>query len=245
MIKKEVKVIFRKILRIVYFCHIVLVLIILLFCGFYALFNPKIGTLMIYRKYNNHFEVKPVHFVPLSKIPKPVITMVLAAEDHNFYGHWGIDTEAIQEALAKKNNLKKKYYGGSTITQQLARTLFLIPEKTYVRKYFEIIIAVEMDMLMQKDRILELYLNSIEWGKGIFGIQNASYYYFNKNLDELSLDEMIKLITIMPSPVKYNPDNFNDLKALSVRYEFLNQVMGLTNASLPTSFLSDHPVDVL
>jgi membrane peptidoglycan carboxypeptidase len=170
----------------------------------------------------------PVRFVPLRQIPRPIVSMVIAAEDYNYYNHWGIDPDGIREALFTRNNLAKKYIGGSTITQQLVRTLFLIPNKSYARKYLEILMAVEMDIFMKKERILELYLNSIEWGKGVFGIGNAALYYYRKSVQELSLDEMIKLVTIIPSPVKYNPDNFHIFGALSRRYDFLRGVMGLT-----------------
>jgi monofunctional biosynthetic peptidoglycan transglycosylase len=222
----------KKIFRTLYLFHLLLAIFILILCALFAASNPDIGTLMIYRKINNHYKVKPICYVPLKKIPEPIITMVIAAEDDRFYEHWGIDLEGIHEALYLKNNLKMKYYGGSTITQQLVRTLFLFPDKTFTRKYFEIFIAVEMDALLKKDRILELYLNSIEWGKGIFGIENASYYYFNKSVDQLDTDEMIRLVTIMPSPVKYNTDNFNTYWVLSKRYEFLKEVMGVSDSVL-------------
>jgi monofunctional biosynthetic peptidoglycan transglycosylase len=229
----------KKILKAVYLFHLYLIIAIFFLCGLISLFNPGIGSLMIYRVINNHYPVKPVNFVPLKNIPKPVLTMVIAAEDDKFYDHWGIDLDGIHDAVFLKNNLRYKYYGGSTITQQLARTLFLIPNKTYIRKYFEIIIAVEMDCLMRKDRILELYLNSIEWGKGIFGIENASRYYFGKSVEALSIDEMIRLVTIMPSPVRYNTDNFNLHRALARRYEFLNEVMGFSSSDLNGDIISN------
>ncbi len=230
MTTANIKKYLKKSLKAVYLFHIILAIAVLLLCASYAILNPDIGTLMIYREINNHYRVKPIKYLPLNKIPRPIITMVIAAEDYRFYDHWGIDIDGIREALLTKNNLAKKYIGGSTITQQLVRTLFLIPNKTFTRKYFEIFMAIEMDALMKKDRILELYLNSIEWGKGIFGLENAALFYFNKSVEQLSLDEMIRLVTIIPSPVKYNPENFNSLKVLSRRYDFLNQVMGLTNA---------------
>ncbi len=235
MICKNIKIFLKKGLKTLYFFHVILIIVIFILCSLFAITNLDIGTLMLYRKINNHFTIKPISFIPLKKIPKPIITMVIAAEDYRFYEEWGIDPDGIHDALYLRNNLKMKYYGGSTITQQLARTLFLFPDKTFTRKYFEIIIAIEMDAFMKKERILELYLNSIEWGKGVFGIENASLCYFKKSVDQLSLDEMIRLVTIMPSPVKYNTDNFNSYKALSRRYEFLNQVMGLTSDDTASS----------
>jgi monofunctional biosynthetic peptidoglycan transglycosylase len=226
---KNIKEYIKRSLKAVYLFHILFAIAVLMFCAFYAVLNPEIGTLMLYRKINNHYRIKPITFISLKKIPRPIVTMVIAAEDYRFYEHWGIDIDGIKEALFTKDNLEKKYIGGSTITQQLARTLFLVPNKSFTRKYFEILIAIEMDALMKKDRILELYLNTIEWGKGIFGIENAALHYYKKSVDELSLDEMIRLVTIMPSPLKYNPDNFNSLRSLSHRYDFLNEVMGLTN----------------
>jgi monofunctional glycosyltransferase len=218
-----------KLLKIILLFHIGIISIIFIFCVIYRAFNPPFGALQLYRQYVYHYPVKPVEYVSLKSIPKDVRLMTLAIEDFNFYHHNGIDLDAIRNAIMINYRMKSKYSGASTINQQLARTLFLTPQKSYFRKYLEIIIAMEMDLLIPKDRILELYLNSIEWGRGIFGIERASRYYYNKDVSELSTDESIRLITILASPVKYNPDNFQTFKRMNSRYEFLRTYMNLSS----------------
>jgi len=150
-----------------------------------------------------------------------VRNMLVWIEDGGFYENRGIEFAAIKRAYEINKRLKYPLYGGSTLTMQLARTLFLTPEKSYLRKYVEIWIAVEMDALLSKTRIIELYFNNVEWGKGVFGIQAASYRYFKRPLSELSVDEQVRLITILSSPVKYSPYNFGRSKILNLRYEDL------------------------
>ena len=109
-------------------------------------------------------------------------------------------------------------YGGSTITQQLSRTLFLMPKKVMIRKYTELLISMEMEMILSKERILELYLNYCEWGKGIFGVAQASEHYYGKNPDKLSIDQTARLITILASPISYGPYTFHRKDFLANRY---------------------------
>ena len=103
---------------------------------------------------------------------------MIRLEDYRFYSHHGVDLGAIRDAWMINSSIGRTAVGGSTIPMQLARNLFLTPRKTYLRKYVEALIALEMSLVLPKDRILELYLNVIEWGKGIFGIGAASAYYF-------------------------------------------------------------------
>ena len=112
-------------------------------------------------------------------------------------------------------------YGGSTITQQLARTFFLIPKKLLICKYAEVLISFEMELFLSKHRILELYLNYCEWGKGIFGIEQASKYYYNKNVNKLSIDEASRLIAILASPIKNSVDILNTNSILTKRYNLI------------------------
>jgi monofunctional biosynthetic peptidoglycan transglycosylase len=175
----------------------------------------------VYRKVFYHHQVKPVKFISLRKIPAEVKNMVIEIEDSTFYQHKGVDPEAIKESIELNKRYHRPVYGGSTITQQLARTLFLTPQKNFLRKYLEALIALEMDLFLKKERILELYLNSAEWGRGIFGIERASYFYYGKSVRDLELESQIRLITILSSPVKYNPENFYKLRLLQKRYEIL------------------------
>lgn len=176
---------------------------------------------MSYRKIFYHHQVKPIQFIPLKQVPKKIQYVLVAAEDSNFYKHQGIDFESTWRAYKTNARLGFAYKGGSTITQQLTRTLFLNTKKNYVRKYFEFLIALEMDLLLSKNRILELYLNNVEFGKGVFGIGRASWYYYGKPFAYLSEDEIIRLITILPSPLRYGPYTFFDNGHFQYRYEFL------------------------
>ncbi len=217
--------IFISILKILLFIHIGIFLIVLTCCLTLRVKNPAFGTLMLYRKVFYKYDIKPIKFIALKKIPQEIRTMIIDIEDSNYYNHFGIDILAMQEAYIRNQKMHRQFYGGSTITQQLARTLFLIPKKNFIRKYLEICIAVEMNMLLTKNRILELYLNSIEWGKGIFGIERASYSYYNKSVQNLDTEEMVRLVTILSSPVKYNPDNFYRLRILAQRYNSLEAIL--------------------
>lgn len=128
---------------------------------------------------------------------------VLISEDDGFFDHEGIDPEAIKESI--ELNLKKKKFarGGSTLTQQLAKNLYLSPSKNPWRKAKEILIAMLMEKMLSKQRILEIYLNIIEWGKGIYGAQAASEFYFKKDASALSASEAAYLSAIIPNPKLY------------------------------------------
>lgn len=184
--------------------------------------NPPTTPLMELRKRELGIKQVMHDFVPLNRIPKSIIKMVVIAEDCNFYRHNGIDFEGILMAVEK--NLKignMKYYGGSTISQQVARTMFLLPEKSFFRKYLELIITFEMELILGKDRIIELYLNYAEWGKGIFGISSASKYFFKKSLHSLSFEETARLVAILPNPRIYSP--FSSSKLVQNRVDLIRR----------------------
>ena len=126
--------------------------------------------------------------VPLESLPRSVPRMFVKVEDYVFYEHYGIDWKAIRDAWAINRRLGYVYYGGSTITQQLARTLFLVPDRTYLRKYLEALASLEIELLLPKQRILELYVNTIEFGKGVFGIEAAARHYYGRSARDLSRD---------------------------------------------------------
>jgi monofunctional biosynthetic peptidoglycan transglycosylase len=130
---------------------------------------------------------------------------VLIAEDDKFWSHEGFDYEAIQKAIEKDIKVKKFKFGGSTISQQLARNLYLSPEKSLIRKVAEAIITWRMEKVLSKKRILEIYLNVVEWGEGIFGAEAAARHYFGKASLDLSPEEAARLSAVLPNPRKYNP----------------------------------------
>jgi monofunctional biosynthetic peptidoglycan transglycosylase len=141
--------------------------------------------------------------VPLKQIPTTMRMAVIAAEDDGFFTHHGFDWDAMQKAYELNEKKERIKRGGSTITQQLAKNLYLSPSRSYIRKAREAAITVFMELLLPKDRILELYLNSIEFGPGIFGVEEAARHYFNVPARQLSLYQSCQLAAIIPSPLRY------------------------------------------
>jgi monofunctional biosynthetic peptidoglycan transglycosylase len=144
-------------------------------------------------------------WVPFSEVSPFLIKAVLIAEDDKFWRHEGFDYEAIKKAVEKDLKAGRLRAGGSTVTQQLARNLYLSPEKTLLRKMREALITWRMEKVLSKKRILELYLNVVEWGEGIFGIEAASRHYYGKNSSELTPQEAARLAAVLPNPRRYDP----------------------------------------
>ena len=140
---------------------------------------------------------------PFSDISENVKEAILIGEDDAFFEHDGIDAEAIRESIEKNMKKKKFVRGGSTITQQLVKNLYLSPSKNPFRKIKEIIMALFMEKILTKNRILEIYLNVIEWGHGIYGIEAAAQHYFLKTSNKLTNEEAAFLAAIVPNPVFY------------------------------------------
>ncbi|HUX12963.1 MAG TPA: transglycosylase domain-containing protein [Spirochaetia bacterium] len=201
--------------------HVGIALLIACYTLLFAFVTPRINSLMIFRSLVQGQRLLPIKPVPLSQIPVVDRNMFILLEDGHFYKHHGIDLGAIREAY--RLNQRAGYFvrGASTIDQQLARTLFLTMDKNYYRKYLEAFIAVEMDALLKKDRILELYLNSIEWGPGVFGIGQASMYEFGKPFGKLTTDQVRRLAAVLPSPLHYTVNTFMRDQGLYERYLFL------------------------
>jgi len=140
---------------------------------------------------------------PLSQIPLALQRAVIAAEDEKFYQHNGFDWESMKQAYEQNERRSRIKRGASTITQQIAKNLFLSPERTYIRKAREAFITVLMELLLSKERILELYLNCIEFGPGIFGVDEGARYHFGISLKKMSLNQSCRLTAIIPSPLRY------------------------------------------
>ena len=143
--------------------------------------------------------------VPLSRIAPVLGRAVVLTEDRNFYRHHGIDWEATRLALASDIDRRRLKVGGSTITQQLAKNLYLSPSRTPWRKLREMAIALEMERLLPKTRILELYLNSIEWGERVYGAEAASRHYFGHSAARMSPGEAATLAAMIASPRLFQP----------------------------------------
>jgi monofunctional biosynthetic peptidoglycan transglycosylase len=171
--------------------------------------NPKLTSFMKHRldqarKRGKNLEIR-LSWVPLSRISPYLVHAVVIAEDDKFWGHKGFDLEAIRAALEKNIEKQTWKYGGSTITQQLAKNLYLSPSRNPIRKIREFILAWRLERALSKKRILELYLNVVEWGDGIFGAEAAARRYYNKPASDLSPLEAAHLAVVLPSPRRYNP----------------------------------------
>jgi monofunctional glycosyltransferase len=142
-------------------------------------------------------------WVEYEKISRNLKRAMIAAEDSTFVEHEGFDWDGIQLAIEKNKKRGRYVAGGSTITQQLAKNLFLSPEKSYLRKGQEAIITLMLEYTLDKERILELYLNVIEWGNGVFGAEAAARRYFGVSAAQLSAEQAAKLAAMAPNPRFY------------------------------------------
>jgi monofunctional biosynthetic peptidoglycan transglycosylase len=150
-------------------------------------------------------------FVPLDSIAKTLQNSVIAAEDDGFYTHPGIDIEAILKAAEYNRDRNKIMRGASTITQQLAKNLFLDNEKKFTRKIQELGYTLLLEKYLSKERILELYLNYAQWGENIFGCEAASEEYFRKSCARLTLSEASRLAATLAMPSRVSPLNANSI----------------------------------
>ncbi|MCK9987026.1 MAG: monofunctional glycosyltransferase [Azoarcus sp.] len=142
-------------------------------------------------------------WVPYERISIHLKRAVIAAEDDSFIDHEGFDWEGIQRALEKNQRKGRAVAGGSTISQQLAKNLFLSPTRSYFRKAQEAVITVMIETVWSKRRILEVYLNVVEWGSGIFGCEAAARRYYGVPAGRLGPDEAARLAVMLPNPRKY------------------------------------------
>lgn len=140
---------------------------------------------------------------PLERISPHLQLAVVCSEDQKFPHHYGFDVEQIEKAL-KRNRKGKKLRGASTISQQTAKNVFLWESRTWVRKGLEVYFTALIELIWSKERILEVYLNVIEMGDGIYGAQAASQAYFRKDAAKLSRSEAALLVAVLPSPRKYS-----------------------------------------
>jgi len=144
-------------------------------------------------------------WVPFDRIPEMLKKCVLVSEDASFYTHKGIDFAELKESIKRDIKERRFVRGGSTITQQLAKNLYLSAGKTLGRKLKEALIARRLEKALSKDRIFALYLNLIELGPNVFGVQAAARHWFGKDVAELTLEEMVRLAAIIPRPRASDP----------------------------------------
>jgi monofunctional glycosyltransferase len=144
-------------------------------------------------------------WVPLSRVSRHLIHAVLASEDQSFFGHAGVDWNAIEESIGRNVERRRFARGGSTITQQLAKNLYFGTRKSLVRKARELVVTRWLEADLEKARILELYLNLIEWGDGVYGCEAAARHWHGKPAAELSVAEAAGLAAMVPNPRRINP----------------------------------------
>jgi len=145
-------------------------------------------------------------WVPLARMSPYVLKAVIIAEDDKFWSHEGFDFDAMQKALEKDIKKKKFKAGGSTISQQLAKNLYLSPSKNPVRKIKEAILTWRMERQLSKRRIMELYLNMAEWGDGVYGIEAAARKHYGKSAAALTAREAATMAAVIPNPRRYKTD---------------------------------------
>ncbi|MCX8683712.1 monofunctional biosynthetic peptidoglycan transglycosylase [Gilliamella sp. B2889] len=172
--------------------------------------NPWGSMLMVERKIANWNINQQRIWKDWDQISDNIKIAVIAAEDQQFANHWGFDFKAINRALNyNKNN--RKIRGASTITQQVAKNIFLWSSRNWIRKGVESWFTVWIELIWSKQRTLEIYLNSVEWGEGIFGIEAASHHYFGVSAKQLTKEQASLLAAILPNPRKWSPVNPNIL----------------------------------
>jgi monofunctional biosynthetic peptidoglycan transglycosylase len=202
--------------------------------------NPKTTAFILIKEGQARAQGKKLPRVMIWKdlddISENLRHAVLVAEDDSFYRHDGIDWESTRKALETDWKRKRLAKGGSTITQQLARNLYLSPSKNPLRKLKEMLIARRLEKELGKHRILELYLNTAEWGRGIYGAEAASRSYFSKSAAELAPEEAAALAAVLPSPRRYNP-----VKSTQFMERQINRIVGRMRASgyLPEEVLAE------
>lgn len=168
-------------------------------------------------------------WVPYNRISKNLKRAIIASEDANFSDHEGIDWNALEKAYEKNLKKGKVVAGGSTITQQLAKNLFLSGERSYLRKGQEVIITYMLEFWMDKERIYEIYLNVVEWGVGIYGAEAASLHYYGVSAAQLDAVQAARLAVMLPNPRYY--DTHRGSAYLARRTELILRRM--SSAALP------------
>lgn len=165
---------------------------------------------------------------PIGKISRYLRASIIYAEDYNFYRHDGVDWKAVENAIESNLDKGSLSVGGSTITQQLAKNLYLSPDRSFIRKLREMLIAHALEDHLTKQRILEIYLNVVEWGDGVFGAEAAARHWFHKSAQALSPAEAIRLAIALPNPFKRAPNvRSPDLTKKAVRIARLLRMQGL------------------
>lgn len=197
-----------RLLRIIRNTLLILFIASILTTILYRFIHPPITPLMIIRMVEQKFDGKKVKlkkdWVSIEKISPNLTQAVIAAEDNKFVEHFGFDFEAMKKAY-ENNQKKRRVKGGSTISQQTAKNVFLWPGRSYLRKGLEAYFTLLIEIFWSKERIMEVYLNVIEMGDGIYGAEMASKTYFNKHAKTLTREEAALITAVLPNPRRWSP----------------------------------------
>jgi len=189
--------------------------------------NPSFTPLMVIRyvQHDNKNGERKIEkqWKNLDEISTNVILAVVAAEDNNFPNHFGVDWKAIKKAQ-ERNKKGKRIHGGSTITQQTAKNVFLVPHRSYIRKAFELYYTYLIEIFWSKERIMEVYLNVVELGRGVYGVEAASQLNFKKPAKKLTRGEAALITSVLPSPRKRNLS-----KPSKYMYEYQARILNMMN----------------
>ncbi|MDR2824491.1 MAG: monofunctional biosynthetic peptidoglycan transglycosylase [Prevotellaceae bacterium] len=200
---KKHKFSFKKIFKIIGKITLWFIVISVVITVAYTWINPPATPLMLTRKINSGYSIN-YQWINIEQMPQSIINCTVAAEDNFFLAHNGIDFGAIEKAI-DDNEQGKRLRGGSTITQQTAKNVFLWQGRSWVRKGFEVYFTFLIETFWSKKRIMEVYLNVIEMGKGVYGVQAAAQHYFRKDAKNLSANQAALIVASFPSPLTRNP----------------------------------------
>ncbi|MCF8272990.1 MAG: monofunctional biosynthetic peptidoglycan transglycosylase [Flavobacteriaceae bacterium] len=198
MIKKVFKFFYKSIFWLFVFSIVIVI--------FFKWVPVPITPLMLIRNIEQLQDDKKVvlkhDWVPIEEISKNLQLAVICSEDQNFLNHHGFDMKAIEKAI-NYNKKGKRVRGASTISQQTAKNVFLWPQRSWLRKGLETYFTFLIELFWSKERIMEVYLNSIEMGNGIYGVEEASKFWFRKSAIKLNRSEAAAIAAILPNPLKY------------------------------------------
>ncbi len=212
-----------RLLRFLFFAHLYFWAVIAVFCLLYSYLNPPVTPLILQRYLIRGYDWHKREYAALERIPPRTVNMVIALEDGNYYKHFGFEWRMIKEAWRRNNRAGEIRMGASTISNQVARTIFLTTDRNYLRKYLEVQVTLIMELVMTKKRMLELYLNYVEWGKGIYGIQTASLHYFGTGCANLDRQRSMQLVSVLTNPLDFTPHNYYRSASANQRYWTLNR----------------------
>lgn len=183
----------------------------------YRWMNPLVTTVQVQRRVESWFSAGDYQsrqrWIPLAQIPRDLQRAVIAAEDGAFYEHAGVDWEEMRIVVDDARR-GRRVRGGSTITQQLVKNLFLTTHSTVFRKLPEYALTPVAELALSKDRILELYLNEIEWGPGVWGVGAAAQYHYNKPAERLGRNEAARLAACIPAPRTRRPNRMDSYSGI-------------------------------